>query len=41
VFRTYHQHQGDKWTVRALDLIDRLCLAGIGDARDEFDVFER
>jgi hypothetical protein len=41
VFRTYHQHQGDKWTVRALDLVDRLCLEGIGDAREELDVFER
>lgn len=41
VFRTYHQHQEDDWTRRALDLIDRLCLERIGDARREFDAFER
>lgn len=41
IFRTYHQHQDDDWTGRALDLIDRLCLEGIGDARKEFDEFER
>jgi hypothetical protein len=41
IFRTYHQHQEDEWTARALDLIDRLCLEGIGDARKEFDAFER
>jgi hypothetical protein len=41
IFRTYHQHQDDDWTARALDLIDRLCLEGIGDARKEFDAFER
>jgi hypothetical protein len=41
IFRTYHQHQDDEWTGRALDLIDRLCLEGIGDARKEFDAFER
>ena len=41
VFRTYHQHQQDEWTGRALDLIDRLCLEGIGDARQELDAFER
>jgi hypothetical protein len=41
IFRTYHQHQEDEWTARALDLIDRLCLEGIGDAQEEFDEFER
>ncbi len=41
IFRTYHQHQDDAWTARALDLIDRLCLEGIGDAQKEFDTFER
>jgi hypothetical protein len=41
VFRTYHQHQEDEWTRRALDLIDRLCLEGIGDAQKELDAFER
>ena len=28
IFRTYQQHQQDEWTVRSLDLIDRLCLEG-------------
>ena len=41
ISRTYHQHQDDEWTARALGLIDRLCLEGIGDARKEFDRFER
>jgi hypothetical protein len=41
IFRTYHQHQDDEWTGRALDLIDRLCLEAIGDAGKEFDAFER
>lgn len=41
VFRTYHQHQQDQWTCLALDLIDRLCLEGIGNARKELDAFER
>ena len=40
-FRTYRQHQDDEWTSRALDLIDRLCLDGIGDARDPLEQFER
>jgi hypothetical protein len=41
IFRTYHQHQDDEWTARALDLIDRLCLEGIGEAQKELDEFER
>lgn len=41
VFRAYHQHQDDEWTRPALDLIDRLCLEGIQDARKELDAFER
>ncbi len=41
VFRTYHQHQEDEWTPRALDLIDRLCLERVGNSRKEFDAFER
>jgi hypothetical protein len=41
IFRTYHQHQNDEWTQPALDLIDRLCLEGIGDARKALDEFER
>jgi hypothetical protein len=40
-FRTYHQHQDDEWTGPALDLIDRLSVEGIGDARKELDSFER
>ena len=41
VFRTYQQHQNDEWTSRSLDLIDRLCLEGIGDVGREFEQFER
>ena len=41
IFRTYQQHQNDEWTSRSLDLIDRLCLEGIGNMRDEFEQFER
>ena len=41
VFRTYQQHQNDEWTSRSLDLIDRLCLVGIGDAGSHLDQFER
>lgn len=41
LFRTYQQHQQDEWTARALDLIDRLCLEGIGDVNDGFRAFER
>ena len=41
VFRTYQQHQDDEWTVRSLDLIDRLCLERTHDVRDEFEQFER
>ena len=41
VFRTYQQHQNDEWTSRSLDLIDRLCLEGIGDAGSHLDQFER
>ena len=40
-FRTYHQHRNDEWTARALDLIDRLCLERIGDARDMLEQVER
>ena len=40
-FRTYQQHQHDKWTARSLDLIDRVCLEGIVGAEDEFEQFER
>ena len=41
IFRTYQQHQNDEWTSRSLDLIDRLCLEGIGNMRGEFEQFER
>ena len=41
IFRTYQQHQNDEWTTRSLDLIDRLCLERITEARAEFEQFER
>ena len=41
IFRTYQQHQNDEWTPRSLDLIDRLCLEGIGGTGGEFERFER
>jgi hypothetical protein len=41
LFRTYQQHQQDEWTSRALDLIDRLCLEGIGEVDEGFRAFER
>ena len=41
VFRTYQQHQNDEWTGRSLNLIDHLCLEGIGDAGSHLDKFER
>ena len=40
-FRTCQQHQDDEWTSRCLDLIDRLCLEQIGDARDALERIER
>ena len=41
IFRTYQQHQQDEWTARSLDLIDLLCLEGIGEAGGELEQFER
>lgn len=41
VFRTYQHHLNDDWAKRALDLIDRLCLAGDGGAREHLEEFER
>jgi len=41
VFRTYQQRQNDEWTPRSLDLIDHLCLEGIGNAVRELEQFER
>ena len=40
VFRTYHQHQGDKWAPKCLNLIDQMCLEriyGIGEGLDEYE----
>ena len=41
IFRTYQQHSDDEWTPRALALIDRLCLEGIGEAGQQLEQFER
>ena len=41
IFRTYQQHQNDEWASRSLDLIDRICLAGLPGAADEFEQFDR
>ena len=41
VFRTYQQHQHDRWTYRSLDLIDRLYVEGIVDVHGEMEEFER
>ena len=41
VFRTCRQHEDDEWAKRALDLVDRLCLLQIGDARGALEQFER
>ena len=41
VFRTYQHHQNDEWATHALDLIDRLCLAGDTSAQRHFAEFER
>ena len=41
VFRTYQHHLNDDWAKRSLDLIDRLCLAGDGGARERLEEFER
>ena len=41
VFRTYQHHQTSEWATRALDLIDRLCMAGDGSARRHLEEFER
>ena len=41
IFRTYQQHQNDEWASHSLDLIDRLCLEGIGDVARRFEEFER
>jgi hypothetical protein len=41
IFRTYQQHQQGEWTSRALDLIDRLCLEGVGNVTEAFGTFDR
>lgn len=41
VFRTYQHHLNDDYAKRALDLVDRLCLAGDGGARERLEEFER
>ncbi len=41
VFRTYQHHLNDDWANRALDLVDRLCLAGDAGARERLEEFER
>ncbi len=41
LFRIYQQHQQDEWSAKALNLIDRLCLEGIGNVDDTFQAFER
>lgn len=41
VFRTYQDHLNGDWAKRALDLIDRLCLAGDGGAQERLEEFER
>ena len=40
-FRLCRQHEDDERSKRALDLVDRLCLLRIGDARDALEEFER
>jgi len=41
VFRTYQQHQKDRWATRTLDVIDQLCLKGLPETVEQFDSFER
>jgi len=41
IFRTYHQHHGDEWASRCLDLIDRMCLEGVADVKGQLEEFER
>jgi hypothetical protein len=41
IFRTYHQHQHDRWATTCLDLIDRMCLEGIQEVSQGLEAFER
>lgn len=41
LFRTYHQHQNDKWAKKCLDTIDKMCLEDIHSVRTGFLEYER
>lgn len=41
VFRVYHQHQRDDWASRALDVIDQLCVEGVGEVLTQLQQFDR
>ena len=41
LLRTYHQHQQDEWASKCLNLIDRMCVAGIYEIRSSLDEYER
>ncbi len=41
VFRTYHQHQRNKWASKCLDLIDRMCLEKTYSISTDLDKYER
>ena len=42
IFRTYRQHQNEaEWARRSLDLIDHLCLEGVGNVLQELEQFEQ
>lgn len=41
IFRVYHQHQRDEWAPRALDVIDQLCLEGVGEVLTQLQEFDR
>jgi hypothetical protein len=41
VFRTYHQHEADEWSLKCLDLIDQMCLEGIHEVSKGLAEFER
>lgn len=41
IFRTYHQHQTDRWSSKCLDLIDQMCLEGLQEVSTGLAEFER
>lgn len=41
IFRTYQQHSRDEWANQCLDLIDRMCLERLYQAKEALDKFER